>query len=85
MRWKELIFDKLRKYSILRALDKSLKLTDEDLQKYMEFWESKMPEPIYGGYSGFQMTPGSMNFGFGQLASALGSTTAAAYPMYSYQ
>jgi len=31
----------------LRGLEKAIKLTEPDLQKYLDNWESKPPEPVY--------------------------------------
>jgi len=41
------VFKRLQKYRILRGLEKVFGLTDSDLQKYLDSWESKMPEAIY--------------------------------------
>lgn len=64
------IIAKMKKYKVLRKLEKSLKLHDSHLQKYLDNWESKMPElpmiapflpPPYIVPSLFQLTPGGLN------------------------
>jgi hypothetical protein len=46
-RCKRNVFKRLKKYRILRNLEKCLKLQETDLQKYLDNWESKPPEPTY--------------------------------------
>jgi hypothetical protein len=42
---KKEVFKRLKKYRIIHGLEKSLGLDENDLMKYMENWESKMPPP----------------------------------------
>ena len=42
---KKEVFKRLKKYRIIHGLEKSLGLDDNDLMKYMENWESKIPPP----------------------------------------
>jgi hypothetical protein len=48
---KKKVFKKLQKIRIVRGLEKEFGLSDEDLQKYLDNWESKMPESYNAGYS----------------------------------
>jgi hypothetical protein len=67
-RIKRLIFRKWKKLRMIQGLEKSLKLDDRDLSKYLDAWESKVPvQPTYmigGQYNG---TCGAIVQGVGQM------------------
>ena len=42
---KKQVFKKLQKHRLLRSLEKQLGITDADMRKYMDGWESKSSEP----------------------------------------
>ena len=45
------VFKRLKKYRVIHGLEKALGLEESDVMKYMENWESKVPEiPTYPSY-----------------------------------